>query len=137
MACCPEVTVAANDQNPDRPKRPSRVGAFFAELQRRRVPPALAAYGIRALAALPGVEPGQHGLGVPAWVVGASVVAVGRAFPVAVTLAWNFGPTQAAGLPRTPATLAPDGSHAPPHSPAGPFAALIGEGGRGPGKSGR
>ena len=118
--------MAANDQNPDRPKRPSRVGAFFAELQRRRLPRALAAYGIGAFAALQVVEPVQHGLGLPDWVVTAIVVAVGLGFPVAVTLAWNFDLTLAAGLTRTPATLAPDGSHAHHHSHAGPFAALIG-----------
>lgn len=119
--------MAANDQNPDRPKRPLRVGAFFAELQRRRVPRALAAYGIGAFAALQVVEPVQHGLGLPEWVVTAIVVAVGLGFPVAVTLAWNFDLTLAAGLTRTPATLAPDGPHAHHHhSHAGPFAALIG-----------
>jgi len=118
--------VAGNNQSPDQAERPSRVGAFFAELQRRRVPRVLAAYGIVAFAALQVVEPVQHGLGLPEWVITAVVIAVGLGFPVAVTLAWAFDLTLAAGFTRTPAAaLASDDPHAQHHGHAGPFTALI------------
>jgi len=116
--------VVGNDDYPDQAQRPSHVGAFLAELQRRRVPRAVAAYGIAAFAALQVVEPVQHGLGLPEWVVTAVVIAVGLGLPVAVTLAWAFDLTLA-GVTRTPASLARDGPNVHKHGHAGPFTALI------------
>jgi len=116
--------VVGNDEYPDQAQRSSRIGTFFAELQRRRVPRAVAVYAVAAFAALQVVEPVQHGLGLPEWVVTAVVIAVGLGFPLAVILAWTFDLT-VAGVTRTPAALAPDGAHLHRHGHARSFTALI------------
>jgi eukaryotic-like serine/threonine-protein kinase len=118
------VAVAGNDEYLDQAQRPSRIGAFLAELQRRRVPRAIAAYAIAAFAALQVVEPVQHGLGLPEWMVTAVVIAVGLGFPVAVTFAWAFDLT-VAGVTRTPAGRAPGDAHVHERGHVRSFTALV------------
>ena len=83
--------------------------AILAELKRRRVFRALAAYAIVAFAVLQVIEPVIHGLHLPDWVLSFVVVALGVGLPIVLVLAWIFdlGP---AGIERTDATEASAGS---------------------------
>ena len=65
-------------------------GTLISELKRRRVFRVLVGYGIVAFAVLQIIEPIQHGLGLPDWVLKLVVVMLGLGFPVAVVLAWAF-----------------------------------------------
>ncbi|HWE24410.1 MAG TPA: hypothetical protein VG496_10800 [Myxococcales bacterium] len=74
--------------------------ALFAELKRRRVFRALAAYAIVSFAVLQVVEPVIHGLHLPDWTLSFVVVALGVGLPIVLVLAWIFdlGP---GGIERT------------------------------------
>jgi TolB-like protein/Tfp pilus assembly protein PilF len=74
--------------------------ALLAELKRRRVFRALAAYAIVAFAVLQVVEPVMHGLRLPDWTLSFVVVALGVGLPIVLVLAWIFdvGP---GGIERT------------------------------------
>lgn len=64
--------------------------SWFQELKRRRVFRALAGYGVFSFAVLQVVEPVMHGLGLPDWVLSATVIGLGIGFPLALVLAWVF-----------------------------------------------
>jgi eukaryotic-like serine/threonine-protein kinase len=81
------------------------VAHFIAELKRRRVIRALAAYGVAAFAVLQIVEPVQHGLHLPDWVLTVVVAGLGLGLPVSVALAWIYDLT-AEGVRRTSASPA-------------------------------
>src|SRR4051812_6411166 len=68
--------------------RPVETASWFQELKRRRVFRALISYGIVAFAVLQVVEPVMHGLGLPEWVLSATVIALGSGFAVTLVLAW-------------------------------------------------
>src|SRR5437868_7853383 len=74
--------------------------ALLAELKRRRVFRALAAYAIVAFAVLQVIEPVIHGLRLPDWTLSFAVVALGVGLPIVLVLAWIFdlGP---GGIERT------------------------------------
>ncbi|MFO0585438.1 MAG: hypothetical protein U0229_24415 [Anaeromyxobacter sp.] len=63
---------------------------WIDELKQRRVFRAVVGYGIVAFAVLQVAEPIMHGLGLPDWVLGAIVVALGLGFPITLVLAWIF-----------------------------------------------
>jgi TolB-like protein/Tfp pilus assembly protein PilF len=85
--------------------------ALIAELKRRRVFRALAAYALVAFAVLQVVEPVMHGLHLPEWTLSFVVVALGVGLPIVLVLAWIFdvGP---GGIQRTDTADAPDASRA-------------------------
>src|SRR5437868_6489940 len=64
--------------------------ALLAELKRRRVFRALAAYAIVAFAVLQVIEPVIHGLRLPDWTLSFAVVALGVGLPIVLVLAWIF-----------------------------------------------
>src|SRR5436309_13647048 len=90
--------------------------AILAELKRRRVFRALAAYAIVAFAVLQVIEPVMHGLRLPDWTLSFVVVALAIGFPVVLAFAWVFDvsaggiertlPLRPAGLGRLPLALA-------------------------------
>jgi len=86
----------------------TRLGAFVAELKRRRVFRALVVYSIAAFAILQVVEPVMHGLHLPEWVLSLVVVLLGLGFPVAIGLAWAFD-LRATGVERTLPAERPSG----------------------------
>jgi serine/threonine protein kinase len=67
-----------------------RVGAFVAELRRRRVFRVLAAYVVFGFTAAEGADLFLPSLGFPAWTVSLVAVLVVLGFPVAMGLAWAF-----------------------------------------------
>ncbi len=83
---------------------------LLAELQRRRVFRAVAAYAVTAFAVLQIIEPIMHGLHWPDAVLSAVVVALAAGFPVVVALAWTFdvrqGRIERTGPRPTPSTRA-------------------------------
>src|SRR5438132_7737098 len=83
--------------------------ALIAELKRRRVFRALAAYAIVAFAVLQVIEPVIHGLHLPEWTLSFVVVALGVGLPIVLVLAWIFdlGP---GGIERTGAIQSDAGS---------------------------
>jgi serine/threonine-protein kinase len=92
---------------------PSYLGAFAAELRRRRVFRALVPYAVAAFAILQVAEPLMHGLHLPDWVLSLIVVLLALGFPVTVGLSWAFD-LGATGVERTqPAEAHPGG---PQHS---------------------
>lgn len=66
------------------------VATWVEELKRRRVFRALIGYGIVAFAVLQVIEPVIHGLGLPDWVLSATVVGLGIGSGVTLILAWMF-----------------------------------------------
>jgi len=66
------------------------VANWFEELKRRRVFRALIGYGIVAFAVLQVIEPVMHGLGLPDWVLSATVIGLGIGFAATLILAWVF-----------------------------------------------
>jgi adenylate cyclase len=62
--------------------------SWLEEVKRRRVFRALVAYGVVAFAVLQIIEPVMHGLGLPEWVLPATLAALGIGFPVTLVLAW-------------------------------------------------
>ena len=64
--------------------------SWIDELKRRRVFRVLVGYGVFTFAVLQIVEPVMHGLGLPEWVLSATVVGLGVGFPMALVLAWVF-----------------------------------------------
>jgi adenylate cyclase len=66
------------------------LASWFQELKRRRVFRALIAYGLVAFAVLQVIEPVMHGLGLPEWVLSATVMGLGIGFAVTLVLAWVF-----------------------------------------------
>ncbi|HYZ89286.1 MAG TPA: hypothetical protein VE620_08345 [Myxococcales bacterium] len=85
--------------------------ALIAELKRRRVFRALAAYAVVAFAVLQVVEPVMHGLHLPEWTLSFVVVALGVGLPIVLVLAWIFD-LGAGGIQRTDTADAPDASRA-------------------------
>lgn len=67
-----------------------RVGAFIAELRRRRVFRVLAAYAVFGFTAAEGAGLFLPSLGFPAWTVQLVAILVVLGFPVAMGLAWAF-----------------------------------------------
>ncbi len=63
------------------------VANWFEELKRRRVFRALIGYGIVAFAVLQVIEPVMHGLGLPDWVLSATVIGLGIGFAATLILA--------------------------------------------------
>jgi TolB-like protein/tetratricopeptide (TPR) repeat protein len=63
---------------------------WLEEMKQRRVFRALVGYGIVSFAVLQVAEPVMHGLRLPDWVLGATVVALGLGFPITLVLAWVF-----------------------------------------------
>ena len=63
---------------------------WYEELKQRRVFRALVGYGVVSFAILQIVEPIMHGLGLPEWVLAATVIALGIGFPITLVLAWVF-----------------------------------------------
>jgi len=88
---------------------------LVADLRRRKVLRALAAWGVFAFALLQVFEPIQHGLHLPDWTLTLVVVLLAAGFPAAAALAWVFdlGP---GGVVRT--------DPEPPAGEAGPAAAV-------------
>jgi len=72
--------------------RPVETGtaSWIDELKRRRVFRVLVGYGVFTFAVLQIVEPVMHGLGLPEWVLSATVIGLGVGFPLALVLAWVF-----------------------------------------------
>jgi tetratricopeptide (TPR) repeat protein len=68
----------------------SGLGAFLAELRRRRVFRALLGYGIFAFAVLQVIEPLLHALHLPDGVLTPVVAALGAGFPLTIVLSWAF-----------------------------------------------
>ncbi|MFT3914011.1 MAG: tetratricopeptide repeat protein [Anaeromyxobacteraceae bacterium] len=93
------------------------LGDLVADLRRRKVFRALAAWGVIAFALLQVFEPIQHGLHLPDWTLTLVVVLVAAGFPVTVALAWVFdlgpggvvrtapGPVDASAAPAGPGGL--------------------------------
>jgi TolB-like protein len=65
-------------------------GGWMEEFKKRRVFRALVGYGLVSFAILQVVEPVMHGLGLPEWVLAATVIGLGLGFPVTLVLAWVF-----------------------------------------------
>ena len=63
---------------------------WYAELKQRRVFRALFGYGLVSFGLLQVIEPIMHGLNLPEWVLGATVIGLGLGFPVTLVLAWIF-----------------------------------------------
>ena len=78
--------------------------SWFEEMKRRRVFRALLGYGIAAFAILQIIEPVMHGLDLPAWVLSATVIALGLGFPITLVVSWAFDVkswrVEKAGAPR-------------------------------------
>jgi TolB-like protein len=86
------------------------LGAWLADLRRRRVFRTLAAYGVFAFAVLQVAEPILHALGLPDWVLRPIVIALVAGLPIVAMLAWAFDLTSR-GIERTP-PAAPSGGAA-------------------------
>jgi len=84
------------------------LATWFEELRRRRVIRALLAWGLFSFAVLQVVEPVQHALGLPDWVLKVVVAVLALGFPVSAGLAWAFDLTRR-GIERT---APPEGSEA-------------------------
>jgi TolB-like protein/Tfp pilus assembly protein PilF len=80
--------------------------ALLAELRRRGVLRALAAYGVFTFAVLQVVEPVMHGLHLPEWILTLVVILLALGFPAAVAAAWVFD-LEPGGLVRTDGPVAP------------------------------
>ncbi len=89
------------------------LGQWIAELKRRRVFRALAAYAVVVFAVLQVAEPLLHGLGLPEWVLKVVVVALLGGFPLVAGGAWVFDLTLS-GVQRVPAIAPTDGATAVP-----------------------
>src|SRR2546425_1604732 len=70
--------------------RPVELASWYEELKRRRVFRALIGYGIVAFAVLQVIEPVMHGLGLPDWVLSATVTGLVIGFALTLVLAWAF-----------------------------------------------
>jgi len=66
------------------------LASWYEELKRRRVFRALIGYGIVAFAVLQVIEPVMHGLGLPDWVLSATVTGLVIGFALTLVLAWAF-----------------------------------------------
>ena len=75
--------------------------SWFEELKRRRVFRALIGYGVVSFAVLQIIEPVMHGLGLPEWVLTATVVGLGIGFPFTLVLAWALD-VKGGRIERTP-----------------------------------
>jgi len=94
--------VAEEVRPPSPAPRSGRFRALLAEVQRRRVPRAVVAYGVAMFGLLQGVEVLRAAFEGPRWVLTAATILALAGLPVNVLVAWYFDVVPDAGSARAP-----------------------------------